>query len=75
MGQVVVPNYLHHVVQRGYIRQAVFAEPADFAYCLETLAEFRAEYVVQVHASCLMTNHVQLALQPGERVAGLWASG
>jgi len=71
MGRVAVPSYPHHVVQRGHDRQVVFAEAADFAYYLQTLAEFKAEYDVQVYGFCLMTNHVHLVLQPGERVAGL----
>ena len=48
MGRVVLPNYPHHVVQRGHNRQVVFAEPADFGYYLETLAEFKAKYAVEV---------------------------
>ena len=71
MGRVVLPNYPHHIVQRGHNRQVVFAEPADFAYYLETLAEFKSEYAIQVYGFCLMTNHVHLVPQPGERVAGL----
>ncbi len=71
MGRVVLPNYPHHVVQRGHNRQIVFAEPADFKYYLETLAEFKEEYAIKVYGFCLMTNHVHLVLQPGERVAGL----
>jgi putative transposase len=71
MGRVVVPSYPHHVVQRGHSRQVVFAEAADFAYYLQTLAEFKAEYAVEVYGFCLMTNDVHLVLQPGERVAGL----
>lgn len=71
MGLVVVPNYPHHVVQRGHNRQVIFAESADVEYYLETRAEFKAEYAVQVYGFCLMTNHVHLVLQPGERVAGL----
>jgi putative transposase len=71
MGRVVVPSYPHHVVQRGHNRQVVFAEAADFSYCLQALAEFKAGYAVQVYGFCLMTNHVHLVLQPGERVAGL----
>ena len=71
MGRVVVPNHPHHFVQRGRNRQVVSAESADFQYYLETLAEFKAEYAVKVYGDCLMTNHVHLVLQPGERVAGL----
>jgi putative transposase len=67
----VIPNYPHHVVQRGHNKQIVFAEEADFNYYLETLAEFKQEYDVKVYAFCLMTNHVHLVLEPGDSVAGL----
>ena len=30
MGRIVLPNYPHHIVQRGYNRQVVFAEAGDF---------------------------------------------
>lgn len=30
MGRIVLPNYPHHVVQRGHNRQVVFAAPEDF---------------------------------------------
>ncbi|MCY1346391.1 hypothetical protein D9M69_324750 [compost metagenome] len=29
-GRVLLPNYPHHIVQRGHNRQVVFAEDADF---------------------------------------------
>lgn len=66
-----MPNYPYHIVQRGHNRQVAFAESADLEYYLEMLAEFKAEYAVQVYGFCLMTNHMHLVLQPGERVAGL----
>ncbi len=71
IGRVVVPNYPHHVVQRGHNRQVVFAESVDFEYYLETLAEFKAEYAIKVYGFCLMLNHVHVVLQPGERKAGI----
>ena len=69
-GRVVLPEYPHHVVQRGHNRQVVFAEPADYRYYLGTLAEFKAAFGVHVYAFCLMTNHVHLLLAPDTR-AGL----
>ena len=71
IGRVVLPNYPHHIVQRGHNRRAVFAEAADFEYYLATLAQFKAAYDVKVYGFCLMTNHVHLILGPGEAVAGL----
>lgn len=62
--RIVVSHYPHHVVQRGHNRQAVFAEPRDYARYLATLREFKQEYGVKVYAYCLMTNHVHLLLAP-----------
>lgn len=70
-GRVVVPGYPHHIIQRGHNKQVVFAEEADLEYYLATLADFKDALGVQVHAFCLMTNHVHLVLQPGEEIASL----
>lgn len=57
-----IPGYAYHVVQRGNNRQACFRHPDDFqAY----LALWRAKsrwYGVDVHAYCLMTNHVHFVV-------------
>lgn len=37
MGRVILPNYPHHVVQRGHNRQVVFAESSDYLRYLDTL--------------------------------------
>ncbi|MBK1723901.1 transposase [Thiocystis violacea] len=71
VGRVVLPNYPHHVVQRGHNRQVVFAEDADYRYYLETLEAFKTIYDIKVYGFCLMTNHVHLILQPGEAIADL----
>ena len=63
-GRAVLPGYPHHIVQRGHNRQAVFAEPDDYRRYLDSLCEFKREYGVEVHAYCLMTNHVHLLLTP-----------
>jgi REP element-mobilizing transposase RayT len=71
IGRVVLPNYPHHIVQRGHNRRVVFAETADFEYYLAALVEFKIVYDVRVYGFCLMTNHVHLILGPGEAVTGL----
>ncbi|WP_256346595.1 transposase, partial [Pseudomonas gingeri] len=71
MGRVVLPNYPHHIVQRGHNRQVVFAETGDFQRYLYDLRELKAVFGVKVYAYCLMDNHVHLLLAPGESVAGL----
>lgn len=71
MGRVVLPNYPHHVIQRGHNRQAVFAGDDDYLRYLADLWDLKDEFDVQVYAYCLMTNHVHLLLVPGESVTGM----
>jgi hypothetical protein len=48
LGRIVLPNYPHHVVQRGHNKQAVFAEEADYLYYLNTLEEFKDLYDIPI---------------------------
>ena len=70
-GRVVLPNYPHHVVQRGHNRQVVFPQSQDYRYYLDTLHEWKVGYDIKVYAWCLMTNHVHLVLEPPEAVENL----
>lgn len=63
--RVLVPHCPHHVVQRGHSRQDVFDGPNGRRSYLQDLYEKKAELNVQVHAYCLMSNHVHLLLTPG----------
>jgi putative transposase len=66
-GRVVLPHTPHHVVHRGHDRNAVFVTPADYRYYLDTLREWKTQLGIELYAYCLMTNHVHLVLNPGER--------
>ncbi len=70
MRRAVLPDYPHHIIQRGHNRQVIFAEAGDFERYLETLANFKDIYGVKVYAWCLMTNHVHLLVAP-EDMTGL----
>jgi len=79
LGRVVLPNYPHHIVQRGHNKQVVFAEEADFRYYLKTLEEFKDLYGVQVYGFCLtaifarhMTHNVpRLGIQDGAQLGSI----
>jgi putative transposase len=64
--RLVLPQYPHHVVQRGHNRQGVFAADGDYERYLATLAELKAKFDIKVYAWCLMTNHVHLLLEPSD---------
>mgnify|MGYP001812919910 CR=1 FL=1 len=61
-----------HIIQRGNNRSACFYAEADYHLYLQDLGEQSGKFGCQVHAYCLMTNHVHLLVTP-ERVesAGL----
>lgn len=53
-----------HVVQRGNNREACFFAAEDYQFYKEVLGEGLRRYGAQLHAYCLMTNHVHLLLTP-----------
>lgn len=69
--RVVLPNYPHHIIQRGHNRQAVFASDEDYFYYLENLKEWKEILGCKIYAYCLMTNHVHLIVNPGKNVENL----
>lgn len=66
MARVVVPNYPHHVTQRGNRRQKTFFCDDDYQYYMELMAEYSKQSETEVWAYCLMPNHVHLVMVPKE---------
>jgi putative transposase len=64
MARLVVPDYPHHVTQRGNRRQRTFFCRADYRAYLAILAEEKRRASVGVWAYCLMPNHVHLIVVP-----------
>ena len=69
--RVVVPNYPHHIMQRGHNRGVVFVEDEDYFYYLENLREWKQKVKSRVYGYCLMTNHVHLIVDPGENAESM----
>jgi putative transposase len=62
--RMYLPGVPAHVVQRGNNRDACFFAEEDFQFYKEVLAEGLKRYGAQLHAYCLMTNHVHLLITP-----------
>lgn len=62
-----VPGGLYHVILRGNARQDVFFTRKDRRFLYDLLAEGVVRFGYRVHAFCLMSDHLHLALQVGER--------
>ena len=64
MARVVVPDYPHHITQRGNRRQRTFFCQDDYSYYLELLSEYSRQAKTDIWAYCLMPNHVHLVMVP-----------
>ena len=53
-----------HIIQRGNNRQACFYAEADYHRYLQDLGEQSGKFGCQVHAYCLMTNHIHFVVTP-----------
>ena len=64
IARVVVPDYPHHVTQRGNRRQKTFFCTDDYTAYRRLIADACRACGAQVWAYCLMPNHVHLVLVP-----------
>ena len=64
IARVVLPDYPHHVTQRGNRRQLVFFSDEDYQTYRTILAKACCVARTEVWAYCLMPNHVHLILVP-----------
>src|SRR4030042_3344647 len=62
--RVVVPDYPHHVIQRGNRRQRVFFGDEDRRFYLSLLKKQGDRSGLSFWAYCLMDNHVHLIAVP-----------
>ena len=66
LARIVIPNYPHHITQRGNRRQKTFFSADDYQIYIELLAEAKHDAGVSIWAYCLMPNHVHLIAVPDQ---------
>ena len=64
MARVVIPNYPHHITQRGNRRQKTFFIDDDYQAYISLLSNAKEQAGIDVCAYCLMPNHVHLVVVP-----------
>jgi len=64
--RIHAPGATYHVILRGNARQDIFSDNKDRYRFYEMLQKSSERYQCRVHAFCLMTNHVHLAIQVGD---------
>ena len=73
MARVVVPDYPHHVIQRGNRQLETFFCEDDYRYYIDLLSKFSRQSETEIWAYCLMPNHIHLVMVPSDE-DGLRAS-
>jgi putative transposase len=64
IARIVIPNYPHHIIQRGNRSQNVFFRDEDKKLYIQLLRKHAIESGVIFWAYCLMDNHVHLIAVP-----------
>ncbi len=63
--RILVPNYPHHIVQRGHNRKVVFLANEDYRFYLDNLKEWKIKPGVQV--VCLVPGDESRSFDGGAR--------
>ncbi|MFH1416059.1 MAG: transposase [Elusimicrobiota bacterium] len=69
LARIVVPNYPHHIIQRGNRRQKVFFNNQDKIDYLNIIKKHAQKSGIEFWAYCLMDNHVHLIAVPKEETS------
>jgi putative transposase len=64
IARVVIPDFPHHIIQRGNRRQAVFFNNDDKRLYLNILNHYCRKEKVEIWCYCLMDNHVHIIAVP-----------
>ena len=62
--RLVVPDFPHHVTQRGNRRAPVFFEAGDYQLYKDLLGEAAKKAGAEIWCYCLMPNHVHVIIVP-----------
>lgn len=65
MRRTVVPDYPHHILQRGHNGQEVFKDEEDYLKYLADLRELKEKWHVKVYGWCLLPEQVHMLVDPG----------
>ena len=82
LARLVLPNFPHHLVQKGNNAQSVFLDSNDYSRYIQLACKYSHKYSVDISAYCLMSNHIHILAAPAKEnglaemmrpVAGLYA--
>lgn len=73
--RLFAPGLLYHVIVRGNQRRKTFLDERDYRAYWERLSRYRRRYDYNLHAYCLMPNHVHLLLESSPHPLGKFMQG
>ena len=62
-----IPGYPYHLVQRGVNKSVTFFDDDDRRHYLELWQRHSLEVGLEVHAFCLMSNHIHFVVTPNDK--------
>jgi putative transposase len=66
--RLIVPDHVHHVIQRGHDGVPAFRSAEDYRFFLQCLRDAAKRFQVAVHAYVLMPDQVQLLATPADDI-------
>jgi putative transposase len=66
--RLIVPDQVHHVLQRGHDGQLAFRAAEDYLFFLRCLRDAARRFQVAVHAYALMPDQIRLLATPADEI-------
>ncbi|MBZ0167254.1 MAG: transposase [Candidatus Omnitrophica bacterium] len=63
------PGLIYHVINRGNNQQPIFHDKEDYRRYLGVIYRYKRKFGFRLFAYCLMTNHVHLLVQVGDKAS------
>jgi len=69
IARIVVPDYPHHITQRGNYKQLTFSSDNDYLCYLSLYKEYSEKHDLFTLAFCLMPNHIHFIAVPRNQIS------
>ncbi len=66
--RIILPEFPHHLTQRGNRKSEVFLDPEDRLFFLSLVEEHTKTNGIKVSSYCLMPNHFHLIVNPATKI-------
>lgn len=64
--RLVIPEHLHHLIQRGIAGTDLFRDQADYEFFYQCLKNAAKQFQIAIHAYVLLPDHLHLLVTPAD---------